>query len=105
MNPHLLDVQQLEAQLQVFDTVLQADTTACMTGIGSIQFPEVDLSDPEQIFQTLHATAVEYECFSPFLSVLQGLLAIPSFDTLGKQQVPYLLYDFICVYIYVYFYI
>eukprot|EP00602_Paraphysomonas_sp_CaronLab_P002468 CAMPEP_0185037280 /NCGR_PEP_ID=MMETSP1103-20130426/31445_1 /TAXON_ID=36769 /ORGANISM="Paraphysomonas bandaiensis, Strain Caron Lab Isolate" /LENGTH=549 /DNA_ID=CAMNT_0027575185 /DNA_START=91 /DNA_END=1737 /DNA_ORIENTATION=+ len=81
------EVQELEAQLQVFETVMQRDIAECVTDLETtFQSTEVDLSDPEQIFQSLHASSVEHECFIPFLSVLQTLLMIPSYDSFGKMQ-------------------
>jgi len=81
------EVQELEAQLQVFETVMQRDIAECVTDMETtFQSTEVDLSDPEQIFQSLHASCVEHECFMPFLSVLQTLLMIPSYDSFGKLK-------------------
>jgi len=76
------ELQELEMQLQVFETVMQADTTAAMRELKSTL--EVDLTDPEQIFKALHSSCVEYECFTPFLNTLQYLLVIPSLDAFGK---------------------
>lgn len=81
------EIQELETQLQIFETVMQRDVAECVTDLETtFQSAEVDLSDPEQIFQSLHASSVEHECFMPFLSVLQSLLVIPSYDTFGKIQ-------------------
>ena len=65
--------------------------TECITELettfdSSDSAPGVDLSDPEQIFQSLLASAVEQECFFPLLRVLQTLLMIPSYDVFGKKQ-------------------
>lgn len=81
------ELHELESQLQVFETVLQRDVAECITDLeNTFDSTEVDLSDPEQIFQSLHASTVEHECFFPFLSVLQTLLMIPSYDVFGKKQ-------------------
>jgi len=81
------ELHELESQLQVFETVLQRDVSECITDLeNTFDSTEVDLSDPEQIFQSLHASTVEHECFFPFLSVLQTLLMIPSYDVFGKKQ-------------------
>lgn len=67
--------------------MLQRDVAECITDLeNTFDSTEVDLSDPEQIFQSLHASTVEQECFFPFLSVLQTLLLIPSYDVFGKKQ-------------------
>eukprot|EP01041_Mallomonas_annulata_P003111 gene3111-6114_t len=79
-------LQEMQNQLQIFDVCLHTDSAECITDLVSVQATEVDLSDPEQIFRSLYASSVEYECFTPFLSTLQGLLAIPSYDSLGKQM-------------------
>jgi Diaphanous FH3 Domain len=69
---------------QVFEAVMNKDLAEVQhvyRGDGML-----NLSDPDQIFNTITSSVVEYDCFGVFLSVLQHLLVIPSADLAGKQQ-------------------
>jgi hypothetical protein len=44
------------------------------------------LADPWSLFGALLASAVEFDCGPLFLSTLQHLLLIPSYDALGKRM-------------------
>jgi Diaphanous FH3 Domain len=73
-----------DVQLQVFEAVMNKDLAEVQhvyRGDGML-----NLSDPDQIFNTITSSVVEYDCFGVFLSVLQHLLVIPSADLAGKQQ-------------------
>jgi hypothetical protein len=76
------DLQELEKQIEVFESVMQKDTNQVLRTYNNMT--NIDLSDPEQIFRALHSMSVEYECFTPFLNTLQYLLVIPSVDSFGK---------------------
>ena len=47
---------------------------------------QLALADPKQLFRALHATAVEFDCAPLFLSTLQHMILVPSYDELGKHM-------------------
>ncbi|KAG5189667.1 hypothetical protein JKP88DRAFT_347642 [Tribonema minus] len=69
---------------EVFEAVMNKDVAEVQHAYRGDSM--LNLSDPEQIFNTITSSVVEYDCFGVFLSVLQHLLAIPSADLAGKQQ-------------------
>ena len=85
MGDEISDEQyDLEVQITLFETVMQSDNNTAMHNYKGDDM--LMLSDPEQIFSALNALAVEFDCFGLFLSVLQHLLVIPTYDPLGKQM-------------------
>jgi len=75
---------ELDNQLHVFEAVLNTDNRELQASYKG-EFM-LNLSDHEQIFNTIITNVLEYGCFNIFLSILQHLLVIPSADLAGKQQ-------------------
>lgn len=47
---------------------------------------ELVLAEPSQLFDALQSTTTEFDCGPLFLSTLQHMLLIPTYDKLGKKM-------------------
>jgi len=87
----LMDDEQyeVEMQIQLFETVMHSDNSDALYAItkgpgGSST--ELVLAEPTQLFDALQSTTTEFDCGPLFLSTLQHLLLIPTYDKLGKKM-------------------
>jgi len=76
--------QEVQNQIAVFDAVLNTDMQFCWQTTGSGN--GLNLSDPEVLFKEIYSRSLESDCYPYFMSVLQHMLLIPSYDVLGKWQ-------------------
>ena len=82
------DTYELEIQLQVFETVLENDhkTTLASLDDDATQESSVKLDDVDSLFKAVKTHAATHHCDQQLLGVLQYLVAIPSYDVLGKEH-------------------
>lgn len=79
------DAYELEVQLQVFETVLENDHRQCLASFSDSQ-EETRLDDVDALFETAKQHALDHDCHSQLLGLMQYLVAIPCFDPLGKEH-------------------
>ena len=65
-------------QIQVFDTQYQADRNETI-------HKDVDLSDVEQVFDSIYSRTVNTEAYDKFSQILRELLRVPSERQVGRQ--------------------
>jgi hypothetical protein len=80
---------EVEMQIQLFETVMHSDNSDALyqltKGPGGTT-TELVLAEPTQLFDALQSTTTEFDCGPLFLSTLQHMLLIPTYDKLGKKM-------------------